>query len=65
MDLPKVRHPIRDPETNVTYVVMAYRQLTQHEVVQTVRIHQRQTRKKPKHGSTVTILTVLGATENL
>ncbi|WP_439444483.1 hypothetical protein ABWU93_11565 [Xanthomonas translucens pv. translucens] len=65
MELPNVRHPIRDPETNVTYVVMAYRHLTQSEVVQTVRMHQRQTRKKPKRGSTITILTVLGATQNL
>lgn len=65
MEGPHIPHPIRDAERNVTYVVMAYRELTRTEVVQMVRMHQARTKKKPAKNSTVTILTVLGATPGL
>lgn len=61
MKMPNIPHPIRDPEQDVTYVVMAYRALTRAEVVQMVRVHQSRTRKKPKKGSSITIITSIGA----
>lgn len=65
MDLPNIPHRIRDPERDVVYVVMAYRKLTRGEVVSQVRAHLASTRRRPKKGSTVTIMTVLGATAGL
>lgn len=61
MELGNVPHTIKDSATGVTYVVMAYRQLTRDEVVQTVRMHQSSTQRKPKRGSRVVIYSSLGA----
>lgn len=64
MQPPNISNPIKDPEADVTYNVMAYRQLSRAEVVQAVRMYMAQKKgKKPKRGTTVTIITVIGATE--
>lgn len=60
MELPKIPHPIRDAEMDVTYVVMAYRELTRPEVVQMVRVHQAQKRAKPKRKSRIVIYSTFG-----
>lgn len=64
MEMPNIPHPIRDAERQVVYVVMAYRKLSRAEVVQMVRVHSAQSRRKPKKGSKVTIITSIGANEN-
>lgn len=63
MELPNAPHQIRDPERNITYVVMAYRQLSRTEVVQMIRVHQAAQRRKPKKGSLVRIVTTIGAND--
>lgn len=65
MELPNIPHRIRDAERGVLYVVMSYRALSRAEVVQQIRLHNGSVRRRPKKGSTITILTVLGATERL
>lgn len=61
MELGDVPHTIKDRASDVTYVVMAYRELTRDELVRTVRMHQSQAKAKPKAGSRVTIFSSLGA----
>lgn len=60
MDSPTPRARIRDPKTNVTYVVCAYREITTDEAKQAVLHHMAQQKKKPKRGSTVIVLTIHG-----
>lgn len=60
MEQPGVRNVIRDAERKVTFVVMAYRQLTREEMVFAVRAYLSQRRGKPKKGSTVVIVTLFG-----
>ena len=38
MELPGIAHPARDAVRNVTYNVLAYRQLSQQELLRTVRV---------------------------
>lgn len=64
MKPPHISNPIKDPESDVTYNVMAYRQLSQSEVAHAVRYYLSQAKKrKPKPGSTITIFTVIGVNE--
>lgn len=65
MERPRIEHEIRDPERNITYIVVAYRTLTQQEVVFAVRAFLTRTRRKPKKNSRIEILTVFGATDAL
>jgi len=63
MQPPDVENRFRDEESGVTYVVFAYRQLEDHEIINAVRYALAQCKKKewPKRGQTFTIFTVLGA----
>lgn len=61
---PSVEHIARDSERDVTYAVMAYRQLTRVEVVQCVRMYSAQRRAKPKKCSRITIITTIGFNES-
>lgn len=54
------RARIRDPQTEVTYVVLAYREITTEEARQAVHLYRAQRKKAPKRGSTVIIHTILG-----
>lgn len=64
MKAPDVRNPINDSEADITYNVMAYRKLSRAEIVQAVSFYTAQRgRKKLKRGTTVTILTIIGANE--
>lgn len=69
MQMPNIRNTLRDTKYNVTYHIMAYRQLTYTEKVQSVAAFHSQPknrrRKTPLRNLTVTILTVFGATPNL
>ncbi len=60
MEQPSVRNVIKDPERKVTFVVLAYRELSRGEMVFAVRQYLSQRRGKPKKGSTVVIMTLFG-----
>lgn len=60
MEQPNTRNVIKDAERKVTYVVMAYRQLSREEIVIAVRHHLSQRRGQPKKGSTIIIMTTFG-----
>jgi hypothetical protein len=59
---PSIRTTVVDPEDNVTYHIMAYRELSAAEGVREVKLFLRDTkpRNKPKAGSTVWIRTLIG-----
>jgi len=59
MELPDVTTTVRDQARNVTYVVCAYRALSDTEAKLAVRYYLG-TSKRPKSGSTVRIITTLG-----
>lgn len=61
MEAPSVRSSIKDPAKDITYHVMAYRALGRPELVQAVGYYNSNTKKKPKRGSSVTIITSIGA----
>jgi len=62
MNQPNVRSTLFDPNTDVTYHVLAYRSLTRQELLQSVSAYLAQNkRKKPKPKATITIITVIGA----
>ena len=60
---PDITTAIKDPKTNITYEIMAYRKLTQAEAMSAIREFYAATAKsnRPKSGSTVTIISTLGA----
>jgi hypothetical protein len=60
MEAPTIKHMLKDPVAKVTYEVLAYRKLTDEEVVGTIRTYLAITpkKKRPKKGQQVTILTV-------
>jgi len=61
MQQPNIRTSLHDPNTDVTYHVIAYRTLSRHELLQSVAAYLSQKkRKKPKPGSSVTIITIIG-----
>ena len=64
MQMPHVRNTIRDEDNNVTYHVMAYRDLTREEMIVSVRYFLTQPknrrRKTPLKNKVVTILTSHG-----
>lgn len=61
MDLPTLRATIRDPRTDVTYRVFAYRDLSREEALGCIRLWHAAQKRKPKKGLTVDIATSLGA----
>ena len=60
---PDVQHKHHDPRSGVTYVVFAFRELEEHEIVTAVQGALARCKKKdwPKRGETFHIYTVLGA----
>ena len=63
MEAPNIRSSIRDPERDITYHVLAYRKLAREETIAAVRYYLARAKKKPKAGSTITIVTIIGATD--
>lgn len=59
MEMPQVATEVRDAANDVMYRVMAYRKLEPKEALQFVRLQLRQSKRKPKRGSTVTIITTV------
>lgn len=60
MQSPNVATQARDSTNNITYTVMAYRKLTPAECTTAVRTYLAQAKKKPKRGSAVTIISIIG-----
>jgi hypothetical protein len=64
MELPDVKHLLIDDKNEVRYEVLAYRKLTREEVIMAVRHYKSQKKiKKPKKGTIITIVTVIGHDE--
>lgn len=62
MELPSVVSTLKDSENDVTYNVRAYRRLSRQELLQSVGLFLGQRKgKKPKRGTIITIVTVIGA----
>lgn len=61
MEPPTVRTSARDEERNITFHVMAYRQLTEAELIQAIRCFRstKQGRRLRKN-STYTIISLIG-----
>ena len=62
MEMPNVRSTITDASSGVSYHVLAYRKLSQSEVVAAARHYHltRKSRKRLKPGTQITIISVLG-----
>jgi len=54
MELPTVKTSIKDAQNDVIYEVLAYRQVTRQEMLQTIAAHKSQHKRKPKKGSRIT-----------
>jgi len=69
MQMPNVRRSLKDEANNVTYHVLAYRQLSRMEVLQSIAQYKQQSavrrRKRPLKNGSVTIVTIHGATPGL
>lgn len=64
MQMPSVSHVAKDPERNITFNVLAYRQLSQAEVLQSIRyFRSTKSGRKLKNNMTYTISTVFGASD--
>jgi hypothetical protein len=61
MQMPNVRNVLRDPTKQINYEVMAYRALSEQELLMAVRVYLSNTKKskRPKPGQTVTIYSVI------
>jgi hypothetical protein len=60
MEMPKVLNVLNDSERNIRYEVVAYRQLSERELLQAVRMAVSMMKKKPKKNTTYTFQTIIG-----
>ena len=60
MEAPNVLNVLTDPQKNIRYEVMAYRALSEQELLQAVRIAVSMMKKKPKKNTKYTFITVIG-----
>ena len=60
MNMPDVSNPIQDPQSGVTYDILAYRTLTRAERVMSVRHYLSRQKRKAKRGTKVTIVSIIG-----
>lgn len=64
MEMPKVRNVLNDERAGVRYEVLAYRRLTEGELLTAVRFFLSQRKaKRPKRGTVVTIVSIIGHDE--
>ena len=59
MEMPKVLNVVDDPSRKAQYHVMAYRKLSQQEMLTAVGMYVRQRRGKMAKNSVVTIITMI------
>ena len=63
MESPNISNIIKSLDGNITYDVLAYRTLSRQEIVAAIQVFNSQNkRKRIKPGTTITILTTIGAT---
>jgi hypothetical protein len=60
MESPNVLNVLVDEARKIRYEVVAYRTLSQAELVQAVRVGLSMTKRKPKKNSTIRFITMLG-----
>jgi len=61
MELPPVQNPILEEKNNVTYIVLAYRELSVAERIRAVQVYHGQKRSKKKDKNcTIQIITMFG-----
>lgn len=63
MTLPNVKTTLTDRKNRVTYHILAYRALTRAELMLVVRLYLAQKRKRPRPGTSVTIISIIGHDE--
>ena len=62
MEVPNVCNTMLHPESNVTYQIMAYRQLTHAEMIREIRAYLATRKgKAPPKNKTITTTTEIGA----
>ncbi len=59
MKMPNIKTVLEKPVNGVKFEVLAYRKLTDREMLQAVAHFFRSAKKKPKPGSTITIVSVI------
>lgn len=59
MEMPSVKHVMRDDARNIEYVVLAYRTLTRDEVIQAIAMARR-SKKALKKNSRIEIISTHG-----
>lgn len=60
MESPRIASRAKDSKSGVEYIVLAYRKLAAPELMQAIRMYLASTKKKPKRGTQVTIVTIIG-----
>jgi hypothetical protein len=60
MEAPNVSNVLTDPTKNIRYEVMAYRALSEQELLQAVRVAVSMMKKKPKKNTTYRFVTIIG-----
>jgi len=60
MEAPNVLNVVNDQARGVKYHVMAYRRMTRAELLQAVAMYLSRAKKKPKAGTLVTLVTIIG-----
>lgn len=63
MDMPHVCNVLHDQSKNIRYELMAYRKLSDAELVGYVRYYLAHAKRKPKKNSCVRIVTIIGFDE--
>lgn len=59
MQMPHVKNEFPQLVNGIKFAVMAYRKLTDHEMMQSIAHYFRSTKKPAKKGSVVTIISVI------
>ena len=60
MEMPTVKNVAVDKVNGITYEVMAYRQITQGEMLAAIRQANGTKKRKPKRGTKFTLITLFG-----
>jgi len=62
MESPTIKTTATDRDRNIRYEVLAYRTLTEAEMIMTIRMLWGQKKgKRPKPNSTITVMSIIGA----
>ena len=59
--MPGIAYDFKDERRNVTYRLMAYRQLTENEAKKHIAYYLSRQKRKPKPNTTVILMTTIGS----